>query len=183
MDLPIQPLCNAIHVIPADEVTLTQWFLRPPTTPQDKKNPAAAQALPVPLAPPSKEKKKPNTRPLAPQTRPTASKMSKRSNWHHLVCHRSQRNMIPLRDLSHQIWSDFIHIKVTMPCLLLRKRSPSHAEQHRPPLYDYSCMVRADAVILFLFCWTQPRALHSTNLQQLKLLTAFSRGVFLFYAP
>lgn len=58
MDLPSQPARNAIHVIPADKVTLTQWFLRPPIMPQHKNPTAAAQTFPVFLPPPSKEKKK-----------------------------------------------------------------------------------------------------------------------------
>jgi len=58
MHLPTQPLCNAIHVIPADEVTLTQCFLRPPTMSQHKRSPAAAQALPIPLAPQVKRRKR-----------------------------------------------------------------------------------------------------------------------------
>lgn len=77
MDLSIQALCNAIHVIPADKVTLSQWFLRPPTMPQNIKNPSSCSGTPHSFQPPSTRKKKANTSPLAPQMRPTASKCQK----------------------------------------------------------------------------------------------------------
>lgn len=58
MDLSTQAVCNAIHVIPADKVTLSQWILRPPTMPQNIKTPAAAQALPIPFVPQVKGRKR-----------------------------------------------------------------------------------------------------------------------------
>lgn len=90
MDLPIQPLCNAIHVIPADEVTLTQWFLRPPTT----QNNQQLLRHSLSLCSPNKEKKK-------SKQEADSFKNVKKDRLASPVCHRSQRNTIHLIDLSH----------------------------------------------------------------------------------